>query len=121
MSEAVTIQVGHAETLFPLLTLLGLFKDIKPLTSTNFADQAARAFRSGHIMPYAANLVMVLHSCPEGFRLETRLNEQPLMLPKMGTDLPLFDHVKNNYAELLQGCNPKTECELPNVQTLTVD
>lgn len=121
MSEAVTIQVGHGETLLPLLTLLGLFKDIKPLTSDNFAEQAARAFRSGYIVPYAGNLVMVLHSCPDGFRLETRLNEQPLVLPKLGTDLPLFDHVKRNYAELLQGCNPNTVCELPNVQTLTVD
>ncbi|XP_062375888.1 multiple inositol polyphosphate phosphatase 1a [Sardina pilchardus] len=115
VSEAVTIQVGHAETLLPLLTLLGLFKDIEPLTSTNFATQADRIFRAGRIVPYAANLVVVLYNCPEGFRLEARLNEKPLRLPKLDTDFPLFDDVKRNYAELLQGCNPKTECELTNV------
>ncbi|XP_076141466.1 multiple inositol polyphosphate phosphatase 1a [Alosa pseudoharengus] len=121
VSEAVTIQVGHAETLLPLLTLLGLFKDNEPLTSTNFATQTERVFRSGHIVPYAGNLVVVLYNCADGFRLEARLNEQPLVLPKMNTDLPLFDDVKRNYAELLQGCNPKTECELVNVQPRTMD
>ena len=113
MSEAVTVQVGHAETLIPLLTLLGLFKDVDPLTSTNFATQTGRVFRSGRIVPYASNLVLVLYDCPEGLRLETRLNEQPLMLPKMDTHLPLFEDVKRNYAKLLQGCDQKAVCDLP--------
>ncbi|KAL2082916.1 hypothetical protein ACEWY4_020689 [Coilia grayii] len=119
VSEAVTVQIGHAETLLPLLTLLGLFKDITPLTADNFAKQSGRAFRAGRIVPYAGNLVLVLYDCPEGSRLETRLNEQPLMLPKTDTYFPLLEEVKRHYAELLQGCDQKAECALPHVRPQT--
>lgn len=114
-AEAVTVQVGHAETLLPLLTLLGLFRDVEPLTSRNFANQTERAFRTGRIVPYAGNLVLVLHRCPTGIHLETRLNEQPLTLPGMSSPMPLYEEVKQHYAHLLQGCDQQTECALPAI------
>uniref|UniRef100_A0A3Q3QYC7 Multiple inositol polyphosphate phosphatase 1 n=1 Tax=Monopterus albus TaxID=43700 RepID=A0A3Q3QYC7_MONAL len=36
VTEAVTVQVGHADTLLPLLTLLGFFNDSQALTSTHY-------------------------------------------------------------------------------------
>ncbi|KAF0027574.1 hypothetical protein F2P81_020315 [Scophthalmus maximus] len=61
VTEAVTVQVGNADTLLPLLTLLGFFKDSEALTSSNYATQTHRSFRTSHMLPYAANLLLVLY------------------------------------------------------------
>ncbi|CAB1311893.1 unnamed protein product [Coregonus sp. 'balchen'] len=66
VSEAVTIQVGHAETLLPLLALMGFFRDETALTADNFDVQHGRTFRTSRIVPYAANLLFVLYDCSEG-------------------------------------------------------
>lgn len=116
VQEAVTIQVGHAETLLPLLTLLGFFKDSDPLTSTNYASQAQRSFRTSLILPYAANLLLVLYDCGEdGLRLQPLLNERPLAFPGMAgqqDSMPLYQDVREHYKELLDGCDFETECQL---------
>ncbi|KAJ4949659.1 hypothetical protein JOQ06_021168 [Pogonophryne albipinna] len=78
VTEAVTVQVGHAETLLPLLTLLGFFKNNGSITSTNYATQTQRSFRTSHMLPYAANLLLVLYDCGAGeLRLQALLNEKP--------------------------------------------
>ncbi|KAG7328723.1 hypothetical protein KOW79_008667 [Hemibagrus wyckioides] len=112
VSEVVMVQVGHAETLLPLLTLLDLFKDDVPLNSSNFALHLARAFRSGRIVPYAANLLMALFDCPNGLRLQARLNERPLTLPGLDDLSPLYQDVRKRYKQLLDGCNQDTVCAL---------
>ncbi|XP_052436550.1 multiple inositol polyphosphate phosphatase 1a [Carassius gibelio] len=112
VSEAVTVQVGHAETLLPLLTLLDLFKDDIPLSSTNFATQHNRIFRSGNIVPYAANLLVVLYKCPEGIRMGVRLNEKSLTLPGLTDPVPMYEDVKKRYSALLQGCDQETVCKI---------
>ncbi|XP_051502490.1 multiple inositol polyphosphate phosphatase 1a [Myxocyprinus asiaticus] len=114
VSEVVTVQVGHAETLIPLLTLLELFKDDIPLNSTNFATQQNRIFRSGHIVPYAANLLVVLYQCPDGIRMGMRLNEKPLTLPGLSDPVPLYEDVKMHYSALLGGCDQETVCKINN-------
>uniref|UniRef100_A0A3Q2NQE7 Multiple inositol polyphosphate phosphatase 1 n=1 Tax=Fundulus heteroclitus TaxID=8078 RepID=A0A3Q2NQE7_FUNHE len=113
VSEAVTVQIGHADTLLPLLTLLGFFKDTAPLTSTNFASQTQRSFRTSHMMPYAANFLLVLYDCGEGgIRLQPLLNEKPLTFPGL-TDqqasIPLYEDVRQHYRDLLNGCDAETE------------
>ncbi|XP_030642086.1 multiple inositol polyphosphate phosphatase 1a [Chanos chanos] len=112
LSEVVTVQVGHAETLLPLLTLLGFFKDNEQLTATNFDKQDGRAFRTSHIMPYAANLLVTLYDCPEGFRLQFRLNEKPLTLPGIADPAPTYQAVREHYSILLSGCDQETVCKL---------
>ncbi|KAG5831715.1 hypothetical protein ANANG_G00306690 [Anguilla anguilla] len=114
VTEAVTVQMGHAETLLPLLTLLGLFQDELPLNSSNYAAQRSRAFRSGLVVPYAANLVLVLYDCQAGLRLQALLNERPLPFPNIPHPAPLYHTVKQAYQQLLQGCSFKKECELPS-------
>lgn len=116
VTEAVTVQVGHAETLLPLLTLLSFFKDNTSLTSTNYAAQTTRSFRTSHMLPYAANLVLVLYDCGgDDLRLQPLLNEKPVTFPGL-TDqrasMPLFQDIKEHYRELLQGCDFETECQL---------
>ncbi|XP_077095606.1 multiple inositol polyphosphate phosphatase 1a [Siphateles boraxobius] len=112
VSEAVTVQVGHAETLIPLLTLLDLFKDDVPLKSTNFATQQNRMFRCGRIVPYAANLLVVLYKCPEGIRMGVRLNEKSLTLPGLTDPVPVYEDVKKHYSALLGGCDQETVCKM---------
>ncbi|KAK3537505.1 hypothetical protein QTP70_012257 [Hemibagrus guttatus] len=112
VSEVVMVQVGHAETLLPLLTLLDLFKDDVPLNSSNFALHHGRYFRSGRIVPYAANLLMALFDCPDGLRLQARLNERPLTLPGLADLSPLYQDVRKRYKQLLDGCNQDTVCAL---------
>uniref|UniRef100_G3P3F8 2,3-bisphosphoglycerate 3-phosphatase n=1 Tax=Gasterosteus aculeatus aculeatus TaxID=481459 RepID=G3P3F8_GASAC len=114
VTEAVTVQVGHAETLLPLLTLLGFFKDSDALTSTNYATQAQRSFRTSHMLPYAANLLLVLYDCGGGeLRLQPLLNEKPMTFPGLtGTPVPLYEDVKDHYRALLLGCDFETECQL---------
>ncbi|KAI3363275.1 hypothetical protein L3Q82_011903, partial [Scortum barcoo] len=116
VTEAVTVQVGHAETLLPLLTLLGFSKDSDVLTSTNYATQANRSFRTSHMLPYTANLLLVLYDCGGGeLRLQPLLNEKPVTFPGL-TDprasMPHYQDVKEHYKELLEGCDFETECQL---------
>uniref|UniRef100_A0A8C2H3U3 Multiple inositol polyphosphate phosphatase 1 n=1 Tax=Cyprinus carpio TaxID=7962 RepID=A0A8C2H3U3_CYPCA len=114
LNQAVTVQVGHAETLLPLLTLLDLFKDDIPLSSTNYATQNNRIFRSGNIVPYAANLLVVLYKCPEGIRMGVRLNEKSLTLPGLNDPVPMYEDVKKRYHALLEGCDQETVCKMNN-------
>ncbi|XP_074502158.1 multiple inositol polyphosphate phosphatase 1-like [Sebastes fasciatus] len=116
VTEAVTVQVGHADTLLPLLTLLGFFKDSDALNSTNYATQTQRSFRTSHMLPYAANLLLVLYDCGGGnLRLQPLLNEKPVTFPGLNeqqASMPLYQDVRENYKELLQGCDFEAECRL---------
>ncbi|XP_076154156.1 multiple inositol polyphosphate phosphatase 1b [Alosa pseudoharengus] len=112
VTEAVTVQVGHAETLLPLLSLMGFFRDETQLTASNFHQQQGRTFRTSQIVPYAANLVFVLYECGEGLRLQFLLNEKPMTFPSIDQSAPLYRNVRNHYRDLLNGCNFEKECEL---------
>ncbi|XP_068597497.1 multiple inositol polyphosphate phosphatase 1a [Brachionichthys hirsutus] len=116
VTEAVVVQVGHAETLLPLLTLLGLFKDREVLKSTNYAAQSRRSFRTSNMLPYAANLVFVLYDCGGGdLRLQLLLNEKPVTFPGLtgrGAAMPLYEDIREHYRDLLGGCDFETECQL---------
>uniref|UniRef100_A0A8C4NAN4 Multiple inositol polyphosphate phosphatase 1 n=1 Tax=Eptatretus burgeri TaxID=7764 RepID=A0A8C4NAN4_EPTBU len=75
---------GHAETLIPLLSLLGLFRSQSDLTAANFTSQRHRLFRTSSFCPYSANLLLVLYSCGESHpqhRLQLLLNEKPIPFP----------------------------------------
>uniref|UniRef100_A0A672J4S0 Multiple inositol-polyphosphate phosphatase 1a n=1 Tax=Salarias fasciatus TaxID=181472 RepID=A0A672J4S0_SALFA len=113
---AATVQVGHADTLLPLLTLLGFFKDREPLTSANYAQHSRRSFRTSHMMPYAANLLFVLYDCGIGDpKLQLLLNEKPVTFPgltQQRASMPRYQDVKDHYNSLLQDCDFTAECQL---------
>lgn len=113
MTKAATIQVGHGETLLPLLSLMGFFMDDTPLTAKNFPMQHRRKFRSGRIVPYSANLLFVLYECTDGLRLQFFLNEKPMSFPNISDPAPLYATVRTHYSDLLGGCDFEKECELP--------
>ncbi|XP_026206299.1 multiple inositol polyphosphate phosphatase 1b isoform X2 [Anabas testudineus] len=110
--EPASILVGHAETLLPLLSLLGLYKDPDPPTANNYQSQQGRTFRTSRIVPYAANLLFVLYDCQRGPRLQLLLNESPVRFPGLEKeDAPLYRDVRATYRHLLDGCNFHRECE----------
>ncbi|XP_028279829.1 multiple inositol polyphosphate phosphatase 1-like [Parambassis ranga] len=116
ITEAVTVQIGHADTILPLLTLLGFFSDSDTLTSTNYLTQAQHSFRTSLMMPYAANLLLVLYDCGgDDLRLQPLLNEKPVTFPGL-TDqqgsMPLYRDVREHYKDLLNGCDFEAECHL---------
>ncbi|XP_034050148.1 multiple inositol polyphosphate phosphatase 1b [Thalassophryne amazonica] len=111
--EPASIQVGHAETLLPLLALLGLYKEQAPPTSHNYNTQHGRSFRSSRLVPYAANLLFVLYDCQRGPRVQMLLNETPLRFPGLEEDAPLYRDVRVTYRHLLDGCDFHKECKGP--------
>ncbi|KAJ1141784.1 hypothetical protein NDU88_008112 [Pleurodeles waltl] len=117
ITTPVVLQFGHAETLQPLLVLMGLFKDEEPLNASNFAKQSERMFRSGRIVPYASNLVFVLYHCEQvhsseaEYQVQMLLNEKSLPFPHSGKSVASYHDLQMQYSNLLQGCNAKDECE----------
>ncbi|XP_054428775.1 multiple inositol polyphosphate phosphatase 1 isoform X1 [Pteronotus mesoamericanus] len=125
ITSPVILQFGHAETLLPLLSLMGYFKDKEPLTAYNYKEQMHRKFRSGHIVPYASNLIFVLYHCnnaktpKEEFQVQMLLNEKVLPLAHSQETVSLYDDLKNHYKDILQSCHTSEECELPKIPTGT--
>lgn len=121
ITSPVILQFGHAETLLPLLSLMGYFKDKEPLTAYNYKEQLHRKFRSGHIVPYASNLIFVLYHCKnaktpkEEFRVQMLLNEKVLPLAYSQETASLYEDLKDHYKDILQSCHASEECELPKV------
>ncbi|XP_034722004.1 multiple inositol polyphosphate phosphatase 1-like, partial [Etheostoma cragini] len=110
--EPASVLIGHAETLLPLLSLLGLYKDQTPPTADNYHTQHGRSFRTSLIVPYAANLLFVLYDCQRGPRLQLLVNESPVRFPGLETeDAPLYRDVRATYRHLLDGCDFHRECE----------
>ncbi|NWH76530.1 MINP1 phosphatase, partial [Piaya cayana] len=127
ISSPLIVQVGHAETLQPLLALMGFFKDEEPLKADNYARQAHRKFRSGRIVPYAANLVFVLYHCDqvktsdEEYQVQILLNEKLLSFHHSNETISTYADLKDYYKDILENCHFKEECELPKVNITAVD
>lgn len=60
VTEAVTVRVGHVQTILPLPTLLGFPKESDALTSIDYGTKRERSFRTSHMLPYAANLLLTV-------------------------------------------------------------
>lgn len=88
---------GHAETLLPLVSLLGLFNQTSPVTSKTFssrlvdmydASKRFQTFRTANIVPFAGNLALELYHCPSlakdglsGYRIQVKVNEKAVAWP----------------------------------------
>ncbi|XP_074011195.1 multiple inositol polyphosphate phosphatase 1 [Numenius arquata] len=127
ISSPLIVQVGHAETLQPLLALMGFFKDDEPLKANNYIRQAHRKFRSGRIVPYAANLVFVLYHCDqvntskEEYQVQILLNEKPMSFHHSNETISTYADLKDYYKDILENCHFKEECELPKLNITTID
>uniref|UniRef100_A0A8C5S1U0 Multiple inositol polyphosphate phosphatase 1 n=1 Tax=Laticauda laticaudata TaxID=8630 RepID=A0A8C5S1U0_LATLA len=118
ISSPVIIQFGHAETLQPLLSLMGYFKDKVPLNASNYHSQSKRKFRSGRIVPYAANLLIVLYHCDQPkspkdeYKVQILLNEKLLPFTYSGKTVSLYAKLKNHYKCFLQNCEFSKVCSI---------
>ncbi|KAF7247263.1 Multiple inositol polyphosphate phosphatase 1 [Varanus komodoensis] len=123
VSSPVILQFGHAETLQPLLALMGYFKDEEPLKAHNYHRHQHRKFRSGRIVPYASNLLFVLYHCDqarspeEEYKIQILLNEKLLQFPHSGETVSLYTSLKNHYKNYLQSCHFSEVCTLPTNAT----
>ncbi|XP_032825031.1 multiple inositol polyphosphate phosphatase 1-like [Petromyzon marinus] len=130
VSTPAVLRFGHAETLIPLLTLLGFFKDKADLLYDNYSSMHDRNFRTSTFCPYASNLVFVLSQCEglgscerdeetncanEGedstFYIQLYLNEIPLHLDACGATICPYHKFKNYYVNILTQFQFKSECE----------
>ncbi|KAM6067586.1 multiple inositol polyphosphate phosphatase 1 [Chlamydotis macqueenii] len=127
ISSPLIVQVGHAETLQPLLALMGFFKDDEPLKANNYVRQTRRKFRSGRIVPYAANLVFVLYHCDqvktseEEYQVQMLLNEKLMTFHHSNETISTYADLKDYYKDILENCHFKEECELPKINTTAID
>ncbi|KAH1167537.1 multiple inositol polyphosphate phosphatase 1 [Mauremys mutica] len=127
ISSPVILQFGHAETLQPLLALMGFFKDEEPLTANNYKKQMHRKFRSGRIVPYASNLIFVLYHCDqaktpeEEYQVQILLNEKLLPFPHSEETVSLYTDLKNYYKDILQNCHFSEECKLSKTNNTSTD
>ncbi|NXQ93770.1 MINP1 phosphatase, partial [Sagittarius serpentarius] len=127
ISSPLIVQVGHAETLQPLLALMGFFKDDEPLKANNYIRQTHRKFRSGRIVPYAANLVFVLYHCDqvktskEEYQVQMLLNEKLMSFHHSNETISTYTDLKDYYKDILENCHFKEECELPKVNITAID
>ena len=78
---------SHAETIIPLVCLMGLFNDSEPLLANNYHKQTNRMFRTSNIAPFSGNIAVVLFSCKsesnnlDSLHVQVLVNEIPAALP----------------------------------------
>eukprot|EP00116_Pleurobrachia_bachei_P003946 sb/3464208/ len=85
MDNSPVLMFAHEETVVPLFTLLGLYRDSKPLTHDmpNYKD---RIFKTSHIAPFAANIAFVRMNCTAGTRVKILVNEHVVIPPGCDQD-----------------------------------
>jgi len=76
-----TIRFAHAETMIPLLSRFGLFHD----TPDNYDEledlEKVRNWKTGMIVPFAANIAVVVYRCGDQQMIQILHNEHPIRLP----------------------------------------
>ncbi|KAL8592670.1 hypothetical protein ACOMHN_037610 [Nucella lapillus] len=121
---------GHAETLGPLYTALGLFNDSQPLRADNFQQVGERQFRTSLILPFGANLQFVLYECepeeqylkpeeevsehiPE-YYLKLLVNEKVHKFPGCEQEMCPYTTVREKLKGQVDGCNFVQACKIQN-------
>lgn len=115
------LRFGHAETLLPLLALLGLFKDDVDLYAGNQHVHADRKFRTSVISPFSANVFFVLHRCDEHTEkdlplskhmVQVTVNEVPVKIPGWEDEFCSYETFRKCYKEILDSCDFERICNL---------
>ncbi|KAJ2995886.1 PHOsphatase [Globomyces sp. JEL0801] len=109
------LRFGHAETIIPLVSTLGLFKDeVAPVASMTFNQLLKHKFKITKISPFQANVAFEVYDCgKEGSSLRVLLNEEPIKIPaleKSDDDLYNVDEFFKVFGNLLD-CNFDEVCK----------
>ncbi|KAJ3253053.1 PHOsphatase [Boothiomyces macroporosus] len=110
---SATFHFGHAETIIPIVTSLGLFKDAQPLRA-NDACLAGRQFQVTKIAPFQTNLVFEVYAgqSPSNPDLRLLMNEKPIDLPCSKNGLVSLQEFESFYQEVLT-CKFDSICQNP--------
>jgi len=99
-SDPVTkayLRFAHAETVLPLLCILGLYKDDFELHwDTDRELLLKREYRTSHICPFSANVAFILYKCDSNYKVEVLHNEGQVKFEKCNNQAfcPFEDFVK---------------------------
>ncbi|RHY60930.1 hypothetical protein DYB34_004787 [Aphanomyces astaci] len=116
---------AHAETLLPLLSLLGFHQDQPKLVASATAPYD-RLFRSAKLAPFGGNVAFVLYQCPNSTEplVQITVNERVVATPGLGCvwtfDVSkqglgaLFVHVVNIFLSILLTQRSKAEDDQVN-------
>ncbi|KAJ3269014.1 ATP-dependent DNA helicase II subunit 2 [Terramyces sp. JEL0728] len=107
-----TFHFGHAETIIPMITSLGLFKDSKPLQAND--SLAEKQFQAAKIAPFQSNLVFEVYAGSTTANPDIRLllNEQPIDLPCSTNGLVSLQAFELHYKDII-GCKFDSICQNP--------
>eukprot|EP01134_Creolimax_fragrantissima_P007601 CFRG7601T1 len=110
-----SIRFGHAETMQPLISLLGLFNDTYGLyANSTYETLLSRKYRSSLIVPYAANVFFSLLNCEGTPFVKMYVNEVDTRIPgcvlssdTKGCSLAAF---KQAFSTILSECDFESMC-----------
>lgn len=107
---------GHAETIMPLIGLLGLYKDDAHLGMDFEKEFHSRKWRSGIISPFAANIAFVRKQCDgvhAGDVVQILHNERPMNLSHLcpGSTDPMFC----SFLDFIKALDSKRFCKFQEV------
>lgn len=125
--QRANFMFAHAETIYPLTCLLGLFKDRKKLSMKCYIRKR-RKWKATRIAPFASNIAFLLYKCssanetssyqqqqqqPPVYRVKLLHNEEEFYFPGCNEMYCPLDRVKELYSEYLgDKCNFEKICEV---------
>eukprot|EP01064_Diplonema_japonicum_P001596 TRINITY_DN1105_c0_g1_i1.p1 TRINITY_DN1105_c0_g1~~TRINITY_DN1105_c0_g1_i1.p1 ORF type:complete len:505 (+),score=159.54 TRINITY_DN1105_c0_g1_i1:66-1580(+) len=114
---------GHSDTIMPMVTALGLFKDgVNPTPDMAWTEAEKRQWKTSEIAPMGANINLILHECTDdttnatSHKVGLRHNEYHIKWPRCGTatdvDFCSVADIKQAYP-YSTGCNYDEICKKP--------
>lgn len=118
--QSADLRFAHAETLIPFISLLGLFKDEKPIHSNMTIEEIEkRHWRISKISPFAANIIAFLYECNDPNRNEKYLikffhNEKEIKIPRCKDSLCGLNEIKKIFENDLK-CDFSHTCKVEHM------
>ena len=105
---------AHSQTVTSLFTLIGAFNNTTPITADNFSEMTGRDFKSGEIVPFAANIAFVLYKCGNGdLKIQMYHNEKLTRLPCCQSKVDcLFSTFEKYYQNIVDHCDLTKMCKV---------
>eukprot|EP01128_Nolandella_sp_AFSM9_P011998 TRINITY_DN8879_c0_g1_i1.p1 TRINITY_DN8879_c0_g1~~TRINITY_DN8879_c0_g1_i1.p1 ORF type:complete len:507 (-),score=109.19 TRINITY_DN8879_c0_g1_i1:192-1712(-) len=83
-NQLVKLNFAHAETIMPLIALLGLHNDAPGVMRWNSTQSVIRnrKWKTSQFSPFAGNIAFLLYRCGSDFQVRVLVNEVEVKLPK---------------------------------------
>ncbi|XP_053393573.1 multiple inositol polyphosphate phosphatase 1-like [Mercenaria mercenaria] len=114
---------GDSDTLIPLLTALGMYKDPNPLLASNMKAMQDRKFKTSQISSFASSVAFILYACDntrrlalnefypgqQEFRIHAFVNEKRVPFCSHQYYC-LYDDVRETFTDAIENCNITEVC-----------